>query len=290
MNNEITVITDPLISYKTSPINFENYEELEQSLAEKLKRYENYQVTVDSYSTDKKIKTDLNKLKNTLEDKRKLVKKGYNKPLDEFENKIKQLVKQIDDTIKPITNGINEFDEKNRRDRHEQRYNRMADIAQAANVDPNLIVWDTTWDNKTFNNKKFEENINYQIDKILNERLRFEENKVVIEDKAKALLLAARPFVDDLKYKDLPTILKDMDNAHKQIEQLKEETRKRNEAKLAAEKADEVVKGDKVINKSTGEIKDEIRRWNISTVGTKTQLMKLKAFLLENDIKYEVLS
>ena len=287
---EITVIADPVISYETSPIIFDNYDELEQSLSEKLKRYENYQVTVDSYSTDKKIRTELNKLKNALEDKRKAVKSGYIRPLDEFENKIKKLVNQIDDTIEPITNGIKEFDEKDRRDRHEQRYNHMAEIAQAADVDPNLIAWNSSWDNKTFNNSKFEENINHQIDHILNERQRFEENKVVIEDKAKALQLAPKTFVDSLAYKDLPTILRDIDYAKEQVEQLKEETRKRNEAKVAADKADEIVKGDKVINKSTGEIKDEIRRWNISTVGTKTQLMKLKAFLLENDIKYEVLS
>ena len=288
MMKELTV-QEPKIIYTTPTIDFSNVSQLETQLGQFLSRFDGYQVTRESLSSDKKTLAELNKLAKSLEDNRKDVKGQILIPVKDFETAIKHLVGMIDQVTANIKDGIKFYEDKAKQDRHNQRYARMVQIAGDAEVDPDLIEYNPRWDNKTFNNQQFEENINFQIDRILNEREHFEANKQVIESKARELLLPPQTFIDSLSYKELPTVLKEMDLAKQQIDQLSEESHKREEAKLAAEKSNEVIKGNKVIDKTNGEIKDEIRKWKIAMVGTKTQLMSVKQFLVDNGIEYEVI-
>jgi len=288
MMKELTV-QEPKIIYTTPTIDFSNVSQLETQLGQFLSRFDGYQVTRESLSSDKKTLAELNKLAKSLEDNRKDVKGQILIPVKDFETAIKHLVGMIDQVTANIKDGIKFYEDKAKQDRHNQRYARMVQIAGDAEVDPDLIEYNPRWDNKTFNNQQFEENINFQIDRIINEREHFEANKQVIESKARELLLPPQTFIDSLSYKELPTVLKEMDLAKQQIDQLSEESRKREEAKLAAEKSNEVIKGNKVIDKTNGEIKDEIRKWKIAMVGTKTQLMSVKQFLVDNGIEYEVI-
>lgn len=282
-------VQEPKIIYTTPTIDFSNVNQLETQLGQFLSRFDGYQVTRESLSSDKKTLTELNKLAKSLDDNRKDVKGEILIPVKDFETAVKHLVGMIDQVTANIKDGIQFYEDKAKDDRHNQRYSRMVQIAGAAEVNPDLIEYNPKWDNKTFNNQQFEENINFQIDRIIKEREHFETSKQVIENKARELLLPPQTFIDSLSYKELPMVLKEMELAKQQIDQLNEESRKREEAKLAAEKSNEVIKGDKVIDKTNGEIKDEIRKWKIAMVGTKTQLMSVKQFLVDNGIKYEVI-
>lgn len=88
-----------------------NFESLRKELDESLQKYSSIVVTADSIAAAKKSKADLNKLKTAIDDRRKEVKREWNKPYDEFESKVKALTALIDKPIEVIDKQIKAFDD-----------------------------------------------------------------------------------------------------------------------------------------------------------------------------------
>lgn len=93
------------------PAEISNFEELKQALLPKLAFYKSLVVTEDSIREAKSDRADLNKLKKSIDEERKKIKTRYLSPYQEIENKFKELTTLIDEPIKAIDEQLRAFDE-----------------------------------------------------------------------------------------------------------------------------------------------------------------------------------
>jgi len=89
-----------------------NFDQLKQELEVSLGKYQNMVVTEDSTKEAKADRAKLNALKNTIDTKRKEIKKEWNAPYIEFENKIKVLTGMIDEPIQAIDKQVKAYEQK----------------------------------------------------------------------------------------------------------------------------------------------------------------------------------
>lgn len=88
-----------------------NFEQLKQELEVKLENYKNLVVTENSTKEAKEDRAKLNALKNTIDGKRKEIKKEWNVPYIEFENKVKVLIGMIDEPIQTIDKQVKAYEQ-----------------------------------------------------------------------------------------------------------------------------------------------------------------------------------
>lgn len=88
-----------------------NFKEIETALKEHLESYKGITVTQDSIKESKKDLSELRKLRDSLEDARKSVKKQWMEPYSEFEVKCKELVALVDQPINEIDSQLKLFEE-----------------------------------------------------------------------------------------------------------------------------------------------------------------------------------
>jgi len=89
-----------------------NFEQLKTELEQNLEKYQKLVVTEDSTKEAKADRAKLNALKTTIDDKRKEIKKEWNVPYIEFENKIKELTGMIDKPIGEIDKQLSVYEKK----------------------------------------------------------------------------------------------------------------------------------------------------------------------------------
>ncbi|MDO9492833.1 DUF1351 domain-containing protein [Acetobacterium sp.] len=88
-----------------------NFDQLKQELEISLTKYQNMVVTEDSTKEAKEDRAKLNALKNTIDGKRKEIKKDWNKPYVEFEDKVKVLIGMIDEPIQTIDKQVKAYEQ-----------------------------------------------------------------------------------------------------------------------------------------------------------------------------------
>lgn len=89
-----------------------NFDELKSELSKSLEKYQGLTYTEETLKEGKTDKANLNKLKDAIETRRKEIKKLCLKPYDEFEIKVKELVKLIDEPITAIDTQLKDFEDK----------------------------------------------------------------------------------------------------------------------------------------------------------------------------------
>ena len=88
-----------------------NFKDIEAALNEHLEGYKGITVTQDSIKESKKDLSELRKLRDSIEDARKAVKKQWMEPYTEFEEKCKKLVAMVDQPISEIDSQLKQFEE-----------------------------------------------------------------------------------------------------------------------------------------------------------------------------------
>ena len=91
-----------------------NFDEMERRLDKKLEEYRGIVVTEDTKDIAKKNVAELRKLKTDSDTIRKAVKKEWNKPLAEFDEKIKKLNAKVDEQVDEINAQLINFEVKRR--------------------------------------------------------------------------------------------------------------------------------------------------------------------------------
>lgn len=88
-----------------------NFDQLKQELEVSLVKYQNMVVTEDGTKEAKEDRAKLNALKNTIDGKRKEIKKDWNVPYIEFEDKVKVLIGMIDEPIQTIDKQVKAYEQ-----------------------------------------------------------------------------------------------------------------------------------------------------------------------------------
>lgn len=274
------------ISFKPAEVDFPNAAALENKVDDLVKGWDTYVVTPESYPYDKKTKAELNHIRKALNDRRKEITKEANQPIDDFTALIKRLDLKIKNAVDHINEGIKVFDEKARKDKHQQNLIRLGEIATEYGVALQKLEYNPKWDNKSTSWKTIEEEARQQFEAIVEQEKARKEAEQVIANKANEYTkpaMSANPYLQMLDYKSLTDVLTQMDNDHDYlIKQAKQQEENRKKAIEALEQH-----GDKYVDAKTGEVVDKVHSVTLKLTGTKEQLTALSNFIRDWGISYE---
>lgn len=148
---------DLVVTYSPSVISA-NFDAMEDSIRAKVADYEGAKYDLTKDESIKEAKNDrlyLNGLKNEIEERRKAVKREYNKPLAEFEQRCKEITSIIDAAADGIKAQLDEAEERRRagaRAALEAHYREFAELLSP--VVPYERLHDDRWLNKSFGEAK----------------------------------------------------------------------------------------------------------------------------------------
>ena len=219
------------ISRNNGTIDF-NFEDLKDALTAELELYKNLVFTEDTKADAKKTVAELRKLKKQISDKRIEVKKLYMQPYTDFEAKVKELDKLINEPITFISEQIDAFEQKRIEEKRElineiylELVSEREDIAGYVELNR---VYDSKWENASTSKKTIQEAITSYLDSVDNDIAAIESMESEYE--AKALM----------RYKETG-VLSDALLTIRQWEKQKEEILKAEEEKQAEAEADEIL-------------------------------------------------
>lgn len=146
--NSLKLVINPL--QKMEKIKF-NYEELKGGLTASLKKYQNLVYTPDTIKEAKEDRATLNALKKSLNDEKIKIKKEFEVPYKDFEDKIKELIELVDKPASEIDKQVKIFEEQEKSKKRE-----IIDTIYSENIESyaDLIpldkIYDPRWENKTY--------------------------------------------------------------------------------------------------------------------------------------------
>lgn len=219
------------ISRNNGTIDF-NFEDLKEALTAELELYKNLVFTEDTKADAKKTVAELRKLKKQISDKRIEVKKLYMQPYTDFEAKVKELDKLINEPITFISEQIDAFEQKRIEEKRElineiylELVSEREDIAGYAELNR---VYDSKWENASTSKKTIQEAIISYLDSVDNDIAAIKSMESEYETKAL------------MRYKETG-VLSDALLTIRQWEKQKEEILKAEEEKQAEAEADEIL-------------------------------------------------
>lgn len=146
--NSLKLVISPL--KKMEAIKF-NYEELKGGLQESLKKYQNLVYTSQNIKEAKDDRATLNALKKSLNDEKIKIKKEFEVPYKDFEDKIKELIELVDKPASEIDKQVKIFEEAEKVKKRESIENIYAEnVGSYADLIPLQQIYDSRWENKTY--------------------------------------------------------------------------------------------------------------------------------------------
>ena len=266
------------ISRNNGTIDF-NFEDLKEALTAELELYKNLVFTEDTKADAKKTVAELRKLKKQISDKRIEVKKLYMQPYTDFEAKVKELDKLINEPIAYISEQIDAFEQKRIEEKRElineiylELVSEREDIAGYAELNR---VYDSKWENASTSKKTIQEAITSYLDSVDNDIAAIESMESEYE--AKALM----------RYKETG-VLSDALLTIRQWEKQKEEILKAEEEKQAEAEADEILDAPEPIEEFTEQTEKndiiKIARYEVKV--DPFQQTQLECYMQECGIQY----
>lgn len=261
-----------------------NFEEIKSELAGKLQVYQSMVVTESGIKEAKADRANLNKFKAALADSRKAVKAQWNQPLNDFEGKMKELERMVDEPIGAIDRQVKAYDEAKKQDKRQQieRFFEGA-VGDLEEVLPLSKIWNDRWLNATYPMK--------DIEKEIIERIRKTHSDIGI------IVAMQLPCCDQMLSTYLETL--DMSRAMEEKHKYEQAQKAKAQAKQAepaldspaAQQTVSVEKERTVAQMNTpqeaaGEAIPELRVLDFRVWVTPEQMQALKAFLVQNHIRY----
>lgn len=247
-----------------------NFEELKGQLKDALEKYQNLTFTEEQIKLAKTDRATLNKLKDAIETKRKEIKAKCLRPYEEFEIKIKELVKLIDEPISNIDGQIKKVEE----EKKNQKVLEITKIFDKFAVENNINELITC--QRIFNQKWL--NTSYKLSTIEQE---IKDTTKNIADSIKVIEETKTEFAQQVLDKYLQTL--DLTSALAENTRLYQQKEKLEKMKAEQEKRQAEEK--QTIN-PVAEKKEELKQIDFRVWVTEEQKKMLRSFLLENGIKY----
>nr|DAJ74722.1 MAG TPA: Protein of unknown function (DUF1351) [Caudoviricetes sp.] len=248
-----------------------NFDEIKTELINRLEKYQNLTFTEETVKEAKETKAGLNKFKEAIETRRKEVKKLCLKPYEEFESKVKDLTKLIDEPVTAINLQLQTFEENRITQKIKEIKESYNGIFEGyTEIIPFEKIFIEQWKNATFKLNKVRVELQVMFDQITSEletinKMNLPEN---IELQVKDVYLRSFNFTEAIQEKTrLEELQKKLQEQEKQNEQapvsfLQEEQKK------------EIIQ----------DIKIYVRKFWVKS--TKEQLINLGNYLKDNNIEY----
>lgn len=157
--NELTTDLKVGVNFRPSIIEIQNEESLQKFVEEKVTFYGSLVFSDENISEAKQSRTELNRIKNALGNERKKVKSEFQKPLIEFESKIKKYTNQLGLVVDGIKQDIDSYESKQTEIRLEKLFELLSEMMVSHNLtkeDLKDFEIDKSWYNTTAFTKKGE--------------------------------------------------------------------------------------------------------------------------------------
>lgn len=269
-----------------------NNEELIKDVAGKAEEYKNTAYTAEQLPEMRKDRAKLNALVTAFEDQRKQVKKFYNTPYDKFEKEVKEVLAPVREAITLIDKGIAEVEKKYREDRKakmQELYEKY--VGDLKKLVPFARTVKEEYYKKAFTDKKLEQAYSDFFGRIWEDMKALDGLPERFRDKA--LLKYVESF-------SLSEALREGKRLE-ELEKAMEERRKKQEAERTAREAERCLKASttthpmqeaqpavKVTESAPVELEAEepLMSLDFRAWGTKVQLMGLRQYMIDNNIKF----
>lgn len=202
-----------------------NFQELKSALEVEMERYSGMVYTDDTIGDAKSDRATLNKLKESVEERRKDIKKKCLEPYSVIESQAKELIELIEKPIGTIDQKVKEY-EKRRKEAARtviiSYWNLKADVLPEDIRDKaRAKIYDSRWENASATKKSWTEGIEKGIQSILDEIESIRSFKSEFEEDALAVYKVSLSLSDAIKK---------MNELNAQKERILEQERKRQEA------------------------------------------------------------
>lgn len=265
--DELQLIVSPIDKINEITV---NYEQLKKALGQRLENYKNMTYSEDEIDIAKKDRANLNKLDSAIKGKITEIRKELLDPFTVAEKELKELSSMVKDTSILIDNQVKNFETKEQEEKREQ----IKRVFEAYIGDlKDLVLFDTIfnprWLNKTYTMKKIEADINHLI-------VKAHDDMAVIDGQMKDENINKTVKAYYFSHIDDPSALgnaltygNNMMETNKKLDEIsKQETCKKVETKVVEETEEKL------------QIVD-FRVWV-----TQEQKMKIRDFLIQNNIEY----
>ncbi|MCT3603206.1 DUF1351 domain-containing protein [Lactobacillus acidophilus] len=273
------------VNFAPAQIDFSGYRQMKDQIDQLHESLEKYDVTQDNLKDAKSTRAKLNKLVKAIKSRKVEIKKKAEAPVKDFNDKVESLVAEIDDSSTKISAGIKVFEDKEKQAKHEKNLKHIAAVCELAGIDPSKIKYQSSWDNKSYSQTKFETDVDQQIGLFQEWEAQYADRVKIISEQAEKLALPADHWIKELDTNPLSKVLSEMSDYKNDLAAV---SKAQKETKLDALK-NLKKQGDKYIDLSTGEIKEKIITLPMKVKGTKWQLEQLRSFLNDNGIEYHSL-
>lgn len=283
MANEVQSLQLPdySIEYTPTQIKIHNLDQLQRAVNAYATKYQNIVVTDTTEKEAKSILAELRKLSTALDDKRKEIKKDYNKPYNDFASQIKELRSYLDSSIDPLNDSLKELDQHHRDDRLQQVKTLIQEMAPNYQVSAADVEILPKWLNKTTSQKQITEGIAATMIEIKREDDKLKADVTTVTKYAEVQGIDPTGWVDQVKQgQDVEYLLKQIDyNVQK-----KQEQQRIVEAKAAEERTHQKQQGDAIVDTNTGEVVS--KEYVLKITGTTDQMWALRHYMDKQGILY----
>ncbi|MER2001208.1 MAG: DUF1351 domain-containing protein [Carnobacterium inhibens] len=284
------------VDFTPSKIVINNEDELTKTIEDYAAKYKGLVVNEEDVNDAKKVRAEMRGVAKSLDDKRKEVKKEYNKPLALFEKRIKKLTETIQEVITPIDEGIKNLEERERLSKQKEIETQVTILLEEqSDYIKESFLHNPKWLNKTVAMKKVAEEVAEQIKLLQKEEQQIKANEDIITNYCKAVKVEPQGWLSVLKNGNTaPEVMKMIDKSladAKEREQA-EIDRKQREEELAR------IKQDSYVELSVENIQEtpyepdftdleepEVQTYHLEVTGTIDQLSALNSFMVDNGIK-----
>lgn len=127
------------IDYQPAIISVEEKENFEKNVLAIAEQYKGYVVTAGTIKDDKQVRTELNKIYDAIETRRKEIKGNINSPYDEFKKWYDEAIQPLVDVREAISKAIKEYDEHVKKMRAEAVKSVFKQLAEASNLSAEIF-------------------------------------------------------------------------------------------------------------------------------------------------------
>jgi len=273
-----------------------NFDQLKQELQVSLEKYQNLVVTEDATKEAKADRAKLNALKTTIDNKRKEIKRAWNVPYIEFEDKVKELTGMIDKPIKQIDTQVKKYEKIKKEEKETEIKDYFNNkIGELSELVPYSKIKDPKWLNASVKLATVKKDIDTIISRINTDTLAIKALEVECEtqmlDQYFRNLSLSDAMAEKKRWEDQLERLHRFEEEKKRKQaQAREEEQKRMQTKVKAETVKyEPIHPEKAQPEPMQHRKEQaepLQTLDFRVFVTKHQKQLLKEFLVNNSIKY----
>ena len=271
-----------------------NHEELKAEIAAKMQDYKTLAFTEDTIKEAKADRANLNKLKKAFDDERKRIKKLCMAPYDRFEQQAKEIIALIDEPIQIIDAQIKEVEEAKKIQKRKDIEDLFGTVGFQTFVTLDM-VWDEKWLNATVPMSKIEEQMKsrmYQIgDDVATIHTLPEFSFEAMEIYKKTLDLS-KAIQEGQRLADIQKRKAAYEEEQRRKQEEAEAARKAQEAEALPEPEETPVLAvpeepeNVSANQPSVEPEQPLIQLDFRVWGTKDQLMALRQYMVENNLRF----